>query len=190
MKNFLILLVFVLFSHEAYSQIALRAGLNYSKVSVESGGPDFGTDPKPGYHIGLQGNIGLPGFLSIRPALLYNIKGGNEDQTGGGSSKLQYFDIPLNLAINLGTDDLKVIIEGGPYFGYLLDASSDFIADIKNRISKSDWGANFGAVVEISSLGIGVNYSNSLSDISKSDQLNQAFKLKNGNLALFLYVKF
>ncbi len=189
MKNVSIFLILMSTSFVMSAQIGIRGGLNYSNVSVDNGGPDFGENNKPGYQIGLQGNIPLAGIISLRPAMLYNNKGGNQDQSNGGSTSLKYFEIPANLGLNIGGDGFKVVIEAGPYFGYLVDASSDFVANIGSRINKSDWGANFGVVAEISNLGVGVNYSNSLAGIDSDDQLNQAFRLKNGNLALFIYVK-
>ncbi len=170
------------------AQVGIRGGLNYSNIKVDSGGPDFGSAEQLGYHLGLQGNIDLPGIVSIRPGLLYHMKGGKEDQSGSGSTKLSYIETPLNLGLNIGSNKFKLVIEGGVYFGFLVDASSNFIPDIKNRFNKSDWGSNFGAVIEISNLGIGINYSNSLSGINQNDQLNQAFRMKNGNLSLFVYV--
>lgn len=179
-------------SISAYSQIAVRGGLNYSKVSVDNGGPNIGSDNKPGFHVGLQTNLSLGGFLGLRPALLYHLKGGKSETTGGNTSNsnLHYFEVPMNLGLLLGSENARIIIEAGPYFGYLLNASSGIFNDLGDNLKKTDWGANFGAVVEISNLGIGANYSNSLSSIAKEDQFTQAFKLKNGNLALFLYIKF
>ena len=188
-RQFTLLFVLALFSSALSAQIAVRGGLNYSQVSVDGSGVDLGTDPKPGFHLGLQGNIGLPGLLSVRPALLYHLKGGKGEDVQGDTD-LSYFEVPLNLGINLGTDGAKIIIEGGPYFGYLVNASSDFISDPGDNLDKVDWGANFGAVVELSSLGIGINYSNGLSNIAKEDRLSEAVKLKNGNLSIFAYLKF
>ncbi len=190
MRKFIFFVLCVCFIMPLKGQIALRGGLNYSNVSVDSGGPDFGMDSKTGYHLGLQGNIGLGG-VNIRPALLYHLKGGKAEDNGAtGNVNLHYLEVPVNLGLKVGGDNLALILEAGPYFGYLFDTSSGFIDNLGDRLDKSDWGANFGAVVEISDLGIGVNYSNSLSSIATDDQLGQAFKTTNGNLSLFGYMKF
>lgn len=190
MRNLLIITLVLFTASVMNGQIAFRGGLNYSNVKVDSGGPDFGTDSKAGYHLGLQGDIGLGG-IHLRPALLFHLKGGKLEENGASDNvNLHYLEFPLNLALNIGGDKLALILEAGPYFGYLLNTSSGFIDDLDNRLNKTDWGANFGAVIELSDIGFGVNYSNSLSSISKEDQLGQAFKTTNGNLSLFGYLKF
>lgn len=173
-----------------FGQIAFRAGLNYSNVSVDAGGPDFGTNSKAGYHVGFQGDLSI-GSLTLRPALLYHVKGGKADDNGSiGNTNLHYLEIPVNLALKLGGDRFALIVEAGPYFGYLLNTSSGFIDNLDDRLNKTDWGINFGAAIEISDIGFGVNYSNSLSSIATEDQIGEAFKTTNGNFSLFAYIKF
>ena len=188
-KQFVLTICFFAFVATGFSQVAIRGGLNYSQVSVDGDGVDFGSDPKVGYHLGLQANVGLPGLFSVRPALLYHLKGG-DSETGAGNTDLSYFEVPVNLGLAIGPESLRIILEAGPYFGYLVNASSDLFTDPEDNLNKTDWGVNFGAVVELSNLGLGVNYSNSLSNIANEDRLNTAFKLTNGNLALFAYLKF
>ncbi len=174
----------------AQSQIGLRGGLNYSSVMVDGANVDFGAESKIGYHLGLQGNVNLLG-LKLRPALLYHVKGGRTEAAGTtGNTNLHYLEVPVNLSLSIGTGKHKIIGEAGPYFGYLFNTSSGFIENLDERLRKSDWGINFGVVIELDGLGIGVNYSNSLSDISRSDQVAGAFKTTNGNLALYGYLNF
>ena len=190
MKQLLILSAFLFTFSQLDGQLALRGGLNYSNVKVDSGGPDFGTGSKAGYHLGLQGELNLGG-AKVRPAILYHLKGGKVEDNGADDNvNLHYLEIPVNLALKFGGDKLALIAEAGPYFGYLLDTSSGLIDDLGNRLDKSDWGINFGAVIELSDLGFGANYSNSLSSIAREDQLGQAFRTTNGNLSLFIYLKF
>lgn len=182
--------IFLFAGLQLHSQLAFRGGLNYSNVSVDPGGVDFGSDSKIGYHLGLQGHLALAG-THIRPALLYNVKGGRVEANGAAqNTSLHYLEVPVDLALKFGGEKLAIIIEGGPYFGYLLNTSSGFANNLKDRLNKSDWGINFGAVIELNGLGIGANYSNSLGNISKEDQLGQAFKTTNGNLSLYGYMKF
>lgn len=185
MKNLIFsILIFSTFSTIAYSQIMIRGGLNYSNINIDSQVDNEVFDRKPGYHLGLNANIPLGGLFSIRPAALYHLKGA-EINNGGvmENTNLKYIELPLNLGLNLG----PIVIEGGPYWGYLLNTSVGLFDE--ENFEKSDWGANFGAVVELSNLGIGLNYSNSLSNIARGNRWDQATKLKNGNLAIFLYIK-
>ena len=186
MKKILFTTLLITVSFALSAQLGLRGGINYSDVSI-NGISDVETGSKIGFHAGLQGHLGIGNILSVRPALLYNIKGAKVDQSGASDSKsLHYLEVPINLGLKLGTDAFALILEGGPYFGYLVNTGDGLF----NDIGKSDWGANFGAVIELDNIGIGANYSNSLTDVDGSDQIDQAFRLKNGNLAAFIYFKF
>lgn len=168
----------------AQGQIMLRGGVNYSDISIDSQVDNEVFDRKPGFHLGLNANVPLGPLFSIRPAALYQFKGA-EVQSGGvtQNADLSYIEVPVNLGLHLG----PIVLEAGPYFGYLLNTSDGLFND--DNIEKSDWGANFGAVVELDKLGIGANYSNSLSNIAKGDRWDQATELSNGNLSIFLYYK-
>ena len=188
MRNLLLALLLVFSLSQLSSQIGIRGGLNYSNVSVDGGGPNIGEDAKPGFHLGFQGAINFGG-LNIRPALLYHVKGGKVVDNGASdNTNLQYLEVPINLGFKIGGDRFAIIGEAGPYFGYLLNTSSGFFNDLDDRLDKSDWGINFGLVVEFSDLGVGANYSNSLSSIANEDRLGQAFKTTNGNFSVFIYM--
>lgn len=183
-KIILSLLLFVSFVSIGLGQVMIRGGLNYSNIDINSQVDDEVFDRKPGYHIGLNANIPLGSLFSIRPAALYHLKGATIGSGGATQDmNLKYIEVPINLGLNLG----PLVLEAGPYFGYLLNTSEGLFNS--DNFEKSDWGANFGAVVELSNLGIGLNYSNSLINIARGDRWDQATKLSNGNLALFLYIK-
>jgi len=185
MKQIIIILSLTLCAVAVSGQIAIRGGVNYSDVTIE--GTNVMTDSKVGFHAGLQGHLGIGTILAVRPALLYNIKGAKVEASGASqSNSLHYLEAPINLAMRFGISDIGIILEGGPYLGYLVNTGEGIFEDI----NKTDWGVNFGGVVELSDIGFGVNYSNSLGDVEKQDQLPQAFKLTNGNLAAFIYFKF
>ncbi len=185
MKKLVLLFSLALFCASALSaQLMLRGGLNYSNIAIDSNTDNVVFDSKPGYHLGLNANIPLGAFWSLRPAALYHLKGA-EVMDGGTieNTNLKYVEVPINLAMNLG----PLVIEGGPYFGYLLNTSNGLFNE--DSFNKSDWGANFGAVIKLDKLGIGANYSNSLSNISSGNRLGEATKLTNGNLAIFITYK-
>ena len=185
MKKILFCIVLISAGFTLKGQIGLRGGINYSDVTIE-GLTNVTTDSKIGIHAGLQGYFQLGGLLNIRPAVLYNIKGSKVDAFGAaGNNSLHYLEVPINLGLKFGSDSFGIVLEGGPYFGYLMNISQGLFSDV----DKSDWGANFGAVVELDNLGIGLNYSNSLSGANGGASINQAFKLKNGNIAAFVYFK-
>lgn len=180
-KLFLLLCISFIGITALSAQLMLRGGVNYSNISIDSNTDDVVFNSKPGYHLGLNANIPLGAFWSLRPAALYHVKGAELDNGGTmQNTNLKYIEVPVNLAMNLG----PLVIEGGPYFGYLLNTSNGIFNE--ESFNKSDWGANFGAVLELDKLGIGLNYSNSLSNIGNGDRLGAATKLTNGNLAIFL----
>ncbi len=185
MKKLILLSAFISMSVATLSaQLMIRGGVNYSDIAIDAQTDDVVFDSKPGFHAGLNGNIPLGPVFSLRPAALYQFKGA-EGMSGGTMTDvdLHYLEVPLNLGLTLG----PIVLEGGPYLGYLLNSDTGIFND--DSFEKTDWGANFGAVVEISNVGIGLNYSNSLSNIAKEDRLGAATELKNGNLAAFLYIK-
>ena len=184
MKNVLLACLFMLITVSLSAQLSLRGGINYSNVSVDGTDVDLGDKNKFGFHAGLQTNFDLGG-LSLRPALLYQLKGGKAEVLGTTTSThLHYLEIPINLGARIGSDEVGIIVEAGPYLGYLINTSSD-VPDIGDRFDKIDLGINFGAVLELDLISIGANYSNSLSNISK-ETIPEGFKTKNGNLALFV----
>lgn len=186
MRNIAAIVIILCMASAMSGQIGLRGGINYSNVSIE-GLTNIETNSKIGFHAGIQGNIPLDKILMLRPALLYHIKGSRVTTNGDEMSRgLHYMEVPLNLGFKLGGGPISLILEGGPYLGYLVNTSDGLF----NDISKSDWGANFGVILEIRKTGFGINYSNGLNNIEKQDQLNEAFKLRNGNLAAFIYFNF
>ena len=184
MKRFLLLCTLLSFTYCLSAQIMVRGGLNYSNISIDSNTDDVVFNSKPGFHLGLNTNIPVGKLWSLRPAALYHLKGAISDDAGATEdTDLSYIEVPVNLGLNIG----PLVIEGGPYFGYLLNTSSGVLNP--ESLNNTDWGANFGVVLELEKLGIGINYSNSLVDIAATDIFGTATDLTNGNLALFLYYR-
>ncbi len=184
MKRSLLLFALLSFTMCLSGQIMIRGGLNYSNISIDSNTDDVVFNSKPGFHLGLNTNIPVGKLWSLRPAALYHLKGAISDDAGATEdTDLSYIEVPVNLGLNIG----PLVIEGGPYFGYLLNTSSGILNP--ESLNNTDWGANFGVVLELEKLGIGINYSNSLVDIAATDIFGTATDLTNGNLALFLYYR-
>ena len=98
----------------------IRSGLNYSNISIDSNTDDVVFNSKPGFHLGLNTNIPVGKLWSLRPAALYHLKGAISDDAGATEdTDLSYIEVPVNLGLNIG----PLVIEGGPYFGYLLNLS-------------------------------------------------------------------
>lgn len=185
MKKILILVTFwVAAISTTDAQIMIRGGVNFSDIAIDSDTHSEVFDRKPGFHVGLNGNLAIGNLLNLRPAVLYHLKGADVT-TGGntGAANLHYLEVPVNLGISIG----PLVVEAGPYFGYLLNSDTGVLN--QESFDRSDWGANFGAILELSDIGIGLNYSNSLSNIAKDDRWGQATKLTNGNLSIFAYYK-
>lgn len=163
------------------AQLLLRGGVNYSNIDIDGSTRQEVFDRKPGFHLGLNANLPIGAVMSLRPAAMYHLKGG---ENSSGNVDLNYLEVPLNLGFTLG----PLVVEGGPYFGYLISGGNNVFS--KDTFSKSDWGANFGAVINLGNLGIGANYSNSLANLNGDQTVwGEATKIKNGNLSLFVLFK-
>lgn len=181
MKKIILLSLLAMMTMAATAQLMIRGGVNYSDINIDNSTMSEVFDRKPGFHVGLNGNLPIGNILNLRPALLYNIKGAEVDNGGTMETmNLHYLELPVNLGIKLG----PLVVEAGPYYGYLLNADTGIFN--QDSFEKQDWGANFGAVLQLRDLGIGANYSNSLSNVARGDQWEEATKLTNGNLSIFL----
>lgn len=184
MKKIALLVAFSFFSLLATSQVMIRGGINYSDINIDNRATSEIFDRKPGFHVGLNANIPFGNLLNLRPAILYNLKGAKiNNEATTDKMNLHYISIPLNLGLKIG----PLIVEAGPYYGYLLNAEKGIFN--KESFDRQDWGANFGAILQLRDVGIGANYSNSLTNVAKGDQWQEATKLTNGNLSIFLYYR-
>lgn len=123
------LLLFLLLASSNFTQaqtkLGLKAGVNFSNVSVkDENGEKGSTQSMPGIVLGLTADIPVTGDFYVQPAFLYSRKGFKQE-TGGfhGSAtnfevKAEYIEVPINMLYKpkLGTGHLLAC--AGPYLGY------------------------------------------------------------------------
>lgn len=126
--SFLIVPVILFFSIKlSFAQVKLgvKAGVNFSKVSLSSttsGKP--AVDPKAGIVLGLTADIPVRGDFYLQPTLLYADRGYKlesnymTDVTNKFDVSASYLEIPVLVLYKPQLGGRKLLIGAGPYIGY------------------------------------------------------------------------
>jgi hypothetical protein len=183
MKNLLklvmvVCLMFAVGSLQAQTKFGIKGGLNMSTMTFKMMG--ITVDPKSlmGFHFGAIAEMPLSGNLFVQPGIFYSSKGSKFEV---GTEKFQanptFIDIPINLLYKLDLGSARLVVNAGPYLAYGISGDQDFSTGTKEAIKwgsnaetdmmkPMDYGLNFGAGVELSSIIISVNYGLGLSNLS------------------------
>ena len=181
MKRILFLIALscgVLFATNSQAQIfrlGIKAGATFSKFSTDY---DVLKDNNTGFQVGLMSRIKIPIIgLAIHPELLYTSIGSDE-------SKLNYFQVPVNLQWGVDLKVVRPFIQAGPYWGYALGSSGDNKFSL-SKIHRSDWGLGLGAGIELfNHLQVAFKYDWGLTNLNKDDILDGKFKNRTFNLSI------
>jgi hypothetical protein len=213
------LLLLVTFTFGQTVNLGIKAGANLSTVAttVPLNGFIIDSQNKTGYQAGLIVDVGFKNF-SIEPGLFFITKGEKfkeqyTDQaalysvTASGSTKLNYFAIPVNVLYKLqAAPAVKFYTGGGPYLGFGLSGKGTAIVtstqsgggsstttinathDIKfgndettDEYKNPDYGINFVAGVELNKrITIDLNYSLGLANLA----WGQGYAARNRTLGL------
>ena len=205
-KVFVVLLAAVLTASYAQAQFTfgVRAGFNLTDFSGD-GVED--SKMKPGFQIGVVGDLALSDNFSIQPGLLFATQGAkwSENESEGDykvsyseSINLNYLQIPINAQYKLDLGDMKLLLQAGPYFGYGIsgkykweeswngnkesgDDKIEFGSDEeKHHFKALDLGLGFGAGLQFGNIQAGVGYNLGLANLAHSDN----YKIKNNGLAI------
>lgn len=173
----LALSVILLFPFLAHTQIGLKAGLNFAKVSKAS---DINSSSRSGFHAGLFLAPPSKAILSSKTELIFSRQGYDyKTRSNTGNVNLDYIQMGQFASVNI-TKYLSLMF--GAQTSYLISASVDSsngrnntenkIMDLYNRI---DYGYAVGAEVHpFKGLVIGARYNVSLAKIYKDLQSLQA----------------
>jgi hypothetical protein len=186
MNNLRILLSFIFigwFSGPVISQFAIRAGANYSDISIDGSSITTETDAKAGYHAGLMYTFGLADRISIRPGVLFSTKGYKIHEE---SINLQYVEVPLSFLFYLGSNKNGFYLEAGPYAGTGIESD---IGDFGDDLKRLDLGLNIGLGFQLGRFGIGLNYGLGVANILEGE-INTQEKARNKNYSLYGYIEF
>lgn len=126
-------------------------GMNISNFR----GTAIGTDPKPGFNLGVRAEYMLPGCAGVylNAGALYGMKGAQVDAIGGTlKARACYAEIPIHVGFRYNViEDLGLYADFGPYFAIgtngksLMDFDDDAMDDIKTRFFRKDDG-DFGDI--------------------------------------------
>jgi len=197
-KSFKLLFVLAifLFSFQSYSQVimGIKGGVNFADMEWEDYGEyNFETTNTIGYHIGLQMEFLLSDVFSVETGIYWSKKGAEinnhvYDQQYGSISwdskmDINYIDWPVTIKVGLPIGDVvKVYVAAGGFLNWGIsgkfdtgDGTEDVWGDEFEYLEKYDYGATFGAGIEVSKIQISASYDLGLADIGANKiSINQS----------------
>ncbi|RNI23387.1 porin family protein [Rufibacter latericius] len=180
-------------------KLGLKAGGNFSNLTGKDADDD--SEYVFGFHGGAFLDYGISDMVSIRPELLYTLKGAKgeikeDDMDYTEKLRMHYLELPLLVRINTGSPGL--FFEAGPTFSYLLTAKAtaegeidgeeiDESETVTETFKKLDIGYAAGLGYQLGSgLGLGLRYVGGLSKIIDADDEDDSPKINNSVFQLSL----
>lgn len=165
-------------------QFGLKGGVNLSKFSTNN---TFSADNRAGYYAGVWARIGALG-LHFQPELYVTGKNSNLKNDQGGETKVNFtsLDLPLLLGTKFGAAGVGLRLNTGPVVSFILDKDQSLIkaagSAFNGRFKDQAFAWQFGAGLDIGSLGVDLRYEAGLSKIGKDSY--QGTKLNQFTLGL------
>lgn len=162
-------------SNAQEKHFGIKGGAAAYQMTSEVGGVSNTSDPKIGFEAGIFGDFPINRILSIQPEVVFVQKGGEEasESIGTSSVTLNYVDVPLLLKINAPLDGIiKPYIFGGPYAGYLLEATSESEGnnqEITEFLEELHYGLKVGLGLHIGSVVIDARYDMGVANLYTED---------------------
>lgn len=195
-KTTALTLLFALFCTVAYSQVGLKAGVNFANMQFEedeSSIEDLARNGSTKFTGGLTFILPLGDAIAIQPEILYTQKGAERSFSVLGEEftnnlTYHYIDIPLLLRLSLGDthgEGLGIYINGGGYAGYALSGKSEnttplgnteteFTFDKDDQQARIDYGIAAGGGITLGNIFLEVRYNHGINNLLDDD-------LSNGN---------
>jgi hypothetical protein len=220
MKKIIITIAIASFALASQAQFTfgVRGGFNLTNFSEKNweGKKMDGDDKskfKPGFQIGVVGDYAISENFAIQPALVFATQGATYKEKEDGieaktNINLNYIQLPINAQLKFGFENMKVMVQAGPYLGYGLGGKMKVWVDgkkvdidddhakiemggdeKKHWLKAFDFGVGVGAGLELGSIQIALAYQLGLMNIEhiEKDAKNST---KNNGLALTLTYKF
>lgn len=102
----------------------VNAGVNFFNQTIKFDGEKFDdAKMRPGFHIGVDYEIGIAPDFYFAPGLQYSSKGSKTEFSEEGmdysvKTVLNYLEVPLNLVYKPTLGNGNLIVNFGPYLGY------------------------------------------------------------------------
>lgn len=197
---FLLLLFSITELHAQESSFGIKGGASAYQITSEFGDISSTSDRKIGFEAGIFADFPINRLLSIQPEAVFSQKGGEEtsQSLGNSSITLNYIDVPLLLKINAPVEGmLQPFIFGGPYAGYLVEATSEAEGgsqDLTDFLNEIHYGIKLGLGVNIGSLLIDARYDMGIANLYKEDEdlggADSDFKITTAGFVLSLGLRF
>lgn len=172
-------LLFIITTNYSFAQdrsFGIKGGVAAYQLVNEVRDASSTSDPIVAFEAGIFGDFPINRILSIQPEVVFVQKGGEEsdDALGTSSATLSYVDVPLILKINAPvSDNFKPYIFGGPFAGYLVDATSASKGnnqDISEFLEEFNYGVKVGLGVNIGRVVIDARYDMGFANIYKETE--------------------
>ena len=199
MKKSFLLILSVAFTLGLNAQIryGVKAGGTLSNVFITEDGISESGNMKIGVQAGGLLEYSFSESFALQPELLYVLNGTSE-KDGGANYTLSFHNIqlPINLKLKFGAENLKFYATAGPYLGFLAGATTSssvggirgtvnlFAEEFRDflKIRRLDFGIGAGFGVEVSKISVGVGYQFGLANLTSVD--NTSLKVGTFNLSV------
>lgn len=202
MRKLTFFLLLLMASSLAYSQIGVKAGLNFANVRNAS---SINSSSRSGFNAGIFFGGASKGIIASRTEILFSRQGYNyKSGTNTGTVNLDYIMVPQMMGINISK---YFMLQAGIQMAYLINAKADSsnnngntgnnpYGGIMNNFNRFDYGFGIGAEVHpFKGLLIGAKYNIGLGKLYKDAQSGQmpsfsSIDAKNNLVQIFVGWRF
>lgn len=196
MKKIILLAAILTFNMFAFGQVlpsfqlGVKAGMNLSKFSTDN---PFSSDNRAGYYGGIWTRIGGAG-LHLQPEAYLTGKNTILKENSSGSENDVNFtslDVPILLGTKLGAAGIGLRLNTGPVVSFIFDQEQNpknAVNDtFKGRFKDQFYAWQFGAGLDIGTIGVDLRYETGLSKIGEAGYDNTKLSLFTLGLSFKLF---
>ena len=180
------LAVFVSMGAKAQLKFGVKTGWNFENFDIRDNIPgQLKKDNFTSWDLGVVAQLPLSGGLHLQPELLYSSQKIKLTGTGttSGTSKISYFQVPVNLLYKVDLLLFNIFASGGVYFGYAVDRNSY----ASHNLQKTDGGVSLGVGAEVLRFQVNARYNWALKNISDIGGVKWKSNRFNLSIAYFIF---
>ena len=180
-----ILAMFVSFGANAQFKLGVKGSYGFANFDISSSlATQLTKENSTSWDLGIVAQMPLGGNFYLQPEVLYSSQTienlPTELSPVEGTSKMSYFQVPVNLLCKFNFVVLKIFASGGAYFGYMIDEN-----DISS-LKKTNWGVSVGAGAELWKFQVNARYNWALQNISDVHNITLKNNKFNVSVAIFI----
>jgi hypothetical protein len=113
---------------KAQTSFGILGGVNFQNINgTDSDGDKLNNDLIVGFHAGLNVMIPVAPDFYFNPGLLFSVKGAENENNGITSTyKINYLELPLNLAYKAKLGNGYILFGFGPYVAYGIGGTAKY----------------------------------------------------------------